>query len=479
MKNTFYITTTLPYVNSDPHIGHAVEFVRADSIARYKRLAGYDVFFNTGTDEHGLKVYRKAIETGKEPQSFVNEYTGRFKKFCTALNVSYDNFIRTTDEHHIKAAQEFWKQCDKNGYIYKKVYSVKYCVGCELEKTESDLVDGKCPLHPNQELELLEEENYFFKFSAFQKKLLELYEKKPDFVLQESRMKEIKKFVEQGLQDFSISRLKEKMPWGIPVPGDEDHVMYVWFDALVNYISAVGWPDDMDKFNKWWPAIQIAGKDNLRQQSAMWQAMLMSVNLSPSEKILINGFILMGGQKMSKSAGNIIDPMALITEYGADAVRYYLLREVSQFEDGDITVEKFKEAYNANLANGLGNLASRILKMSESAGVKPGLPDKKEIFEDEKIKNLFEKHLDNYRINETINGIWDEISETDKYIQDKKPFNLIKINESEAKKIIGELIIKLWRIATMLEIFLPESAEKIQKMIRENKMPEQPLFPRK
>jgi methionyl-tRNA synthetase len=339
-----------------------------------------------------------------------------------------------------------------------------------LEKTESELVDGKCPDHPNLKIEILEEENYFFKFSAFQKQLLELYKKNPAFVVPETRMKEIKNFVEAGLQDFSISRLKEKMPWGIPVPGDENHVMYVWFDALVNYISAVGWPSDTDKFNKWWPAVQIAGKDNLRQQSAMWQAMLMSVNLPPSEKILINGFILSNGQKMSKSAGNAVDPMAFTEKYGTDAVRYYLSREVSQFEDSDMTAEKFEEAYNANLANGLGNLASRILKMSETYEVKPELPKETE--------NFIGDFMENYRINEAIDGIWNKISETDKYIQDKKPFSLIKTDEAEAKKIIGELVIKLWNIAVNLEIFLPETAQKIQKCVRENKMPETPLFPR-
>jgi len=474
MRNTFYITTTLPYVNSDPHIGHAVEFVRADAIARYKRAKGFEVFFNTGTDEHGLKVYRKAVENNEDPKLFADKYSSRFKNFCSKFDISYDNFIRTTDESHIKTAQEFWKRCDENGYIFKKKYSVKYCVGCELEKTESELVDGKCPEHPNLEPELLEEENYFFKFSAFQEKLLELYKNNPNFVLPEKRMKEITKFAEQGLQDFSISRLAEKMPWGIPVPGDESQVMYVWFDALTNYISAVGWPENSEKFNKWWPAVQIAGKDNLRQQSAMWQAMLMSVGLPPSENILINGFILAGGQKMSKSLGNTIDPVELAEKYGVDAVRYYLLREVSQFEDGDITPERFEETYNANLANGLGNLASRILKMSEAYGVKPNLPDKKGFG---RLNGVFES-MEKYRINEAIDGIWNEISKADKYIQDKKPFSIVKTNEAEAREIIKELVLQLWDIAIALEIFLPKTAQKIQKCIQENKMPENPLFPR-
>lgn len=253
MDKKFYITTTLPYVNADPHIGFAMEIVYADIMARYRKELGDEVFFNTGTDEHGLKIYRKAVDEGKAPQAYADEYAEKFRNLKKALNLSDDlNFIRTTDEHHKKAAQEFWKLCEKNGDIYKDTYKTKYCVGCELEKTDSELVDGKCPIHPNLEIEIIEEENYFFKFSKYQKPLAELYEKNPEFVLPESRLKEIRNFVKAGLEDFSISRLKEKMPWGIPVPGDEKHVMYVWFDALINYISTLGWPENTEKFEEFW-----------------------------------------------------------------------------------------------------------------------------------------------------------------------------------------------------------------------------------
>ncbi|MFC1721155.1 methionine--tRNA ligase, partial [Patescibacteria group bacterium] len=364
MKN-FYLTTTLPYVNADPHIGFALEIVHADIIARYRRLLGEEVFFNFGTDEHGQKVYQEALKAGKTPQEYVDGYAAKFDELKKALNLSYNNFIRTTDPCHIAAAQEFWKKCDANGDIYKKQYKAKYCVGCELEKTDSELVDGCCPLHPGKELEIREEENYFFKFSKYQDKLLELYKSNPDFVLPDFRFNEIKRFVEGGLQDFSISRLKDKMPWGVPVPGDDEHVMYVWFDALVNYVSAIGWPDDMEKFEKWWPVVQVAGKDNLRQQSAMWQAMLMSVDLPTSKQVVIHGFVTSDGKKMSKSVGNVINPFDIVNEYGTDALRYYIAREFSPFEDSDITMEKFNVAYNANLANGIGNLASRIMKMAE------------------------------------------------------------------------------------------------------------------
>ena len=324
-KNNFYITTTLPYINAEPHIGHAGEFVQADVLARFHRELGDEVFFNTGTDEHGLKIYQKAEELVINIQEYCDKLAKTFMDMKETLNLSFDSFVRTTDEHHIKAAQEFWKKCEASGDIYKKMYKVKYCVGCELEKTDSELVDEKCPLHPNQDIECIEEENYFFRFSKYQKPLLDLYEKNPDFVKPAKRFNEIKAFVERGLEDFSISRVKEKMPWGIEVPGDSDHVMYVWFDALVNYVSAIGWPDDTNKFEKWWPAIQICGKDNLRQQSAMWQSMLMSAGMENSKQIFIRGFITTNGEKMSKSLGNFIGAKEMVEKFGVDGTRYLLL----------------------------------------------------------------------------------------------------------------------------------------------------------
>ena len=317
----FYITTTLPYVNAAPHIGFALEIVQADVVARWKRLMGHEVIFNTGTDEHGLKIYKNALEEKKDPQAYVDENAAKFDSLKKGLNLSYTHFIRTTDPEHMKAAQEFWKRCDSARDIEKKVYRVNYCVGCELEKTDSELTDGKCPIHPNLTLEAREEENYFFKFSKYGEKLLALYKDHPDFVLPATRLKEIETFVQGGLADFSISRLKSKMPWGVPVPGDETQVMYVWFDALINYISTLGWPKSGSDFETFWPGLQIAGKDNLRQQSAMWQAMLLSAGLPPSKQIIIHGFITSGGQKMSKSLGNVIDPFEIVQTYGTDALR--------------------------------------------------------------------------------------------------------------------------------------------------------------
>jgi len=310
-KKTFYITTTAPYVNADPHIGFALEIVQADVLARFNRLIGAKVAFGFGTDEHGLKIYRKALEAKKDPLQYCKEFSSRFDDLKKTLNLSTTHFIRTTDEAHMKAAQELWRRCFKNGDIYKKNYKTKYCVGCELEKTDSELNAGKCPIHPNLVIEIIEEENYFFKFSKYQKRLLQLYEDHPDFVVPDYRLDEIEAFVKSGLEDFSVSRLKNKMPWGVPVPDDPDHVMYVWFDALVFYISTLGWPDEKGDYSIFWPGMQVAGKDNLRQQSAIWQAMLMSAGLPNSTQIFIHGFITSNGQKMSKSLGNVVDPFNL------------------------------------------------------------------------------------------------------------------------------------------------------------------------
>lgn len=491
----FYITTTLPYVNAEAHLGHALEFIRADSVARWKKLSGYDVFFNTGTDEHGLKIFQKAAQANIPTQAFVDAMTAKFKELLPILGISPDvNFIRTTDEHHMKAAQEFWRVVEKNGYIYKKNYSVKYCIGCELEKTESELVDGKCPLHPLQEIELINEENYFFKFSAFGKKLLDLYEK-PSFVIPESRQKEIRTFVERGLEDFSVSRLKSKMPWGISVPDDEEQVMYVWFDALVNYVSAIGWPDDVIAgkdgskpvkipgiFEKWsvqtGGMIQYCGKDNLRQQSAMWQAMLMAAGLPTSKTVIVDGFVTGdGGVKMSKSLGNSVDPIALVKEFGTDAMRYYCLRELQPFEDSPCTAERFKDSYNANLANGLGNLVSRIMKMAETSGIRitPGI---KVVF-----PAGYEAGFSEYNLKKSMDSIWDIIAESDKLIQVKQPFKLVKsvdqADKSEGEACISALLGNIYTVGVALKPFMPDTAAMILECVENNKMPSSPLFLRK
>lgn len=478
-KKTFYLTTTLPYVNAPLHMGHALEFVRADVIARYKKLLGYDVYFNTGTDEHGMKIYEKAIENNLTPQEFVDQSFEIFKEQLKIFGIVDDvHFVRTTDKNHEKAAQEFWKRVSDNGFIYKKTYQSKYCVGCESEKTDSELVNGECPLHPGKELQLIDEENYFFKYSALGDKLLEFYDKNPNFVIPEFRLNEIKNFVKSGLQDFSISRLKEKMPWGIPVPGDDTQVMYVWFDALVNYISTLGWPTREGNFEKYWvngTPTQYCGKDNTRFQSAMWQAMLIAAGVENSSQIVVNGFITgEGGIRMSKTLGNVVDPRDIVSEYGTDALRYFLLREVGSFEDSPFTLERFKEAYNSGLANGLGNLTSRILTMSSNYGVK--------LSKEELNKNIWEEQnsdLESFDINHYINTIWSKLRGLDEYIQQTEPFKEIKINEDEAKNDVWKVLSMLCFLSKAIEPLLPETSLKIQELIKANKKPETPLFIRK
>ncbi|MBU4482402.1 methionine--tRNA ligase [Patescibacteria group bacterium] len=481
MSNKFYITTTLPYVNAEPHIGFALEIVQADAIARYHRQKGDEVFFNTGTDEHGLKIYRAAIEQKKDPQEYCDEYAAKFDDLKKALNLSYDNFIRTTDKHHIKAAQEFWKRCFDKGDIYKKNYKIKYCVGCELEKTESELKNNKCPIHPNLDLEIIEEENYFFKYSNYKDKLLELYKNNSDFVIPNFRLTEIKKFTERGLEDFSISRLKEKMPWGVPVPNDDKHVMYVWFDALINYISCLGWPNDLEKFNQYWPGVQVAGKDNLRQQSSMWQAMLLSAGLETSKQILIHGFINSGGQKMSKSLGNVIDPFELVKKYGTDALRYYLLAEITPFEDGNFTIQKFEQKYNADLANGLGNLVARVSNLLEKNKIEINLchPESRRIAGrwDPVFKKTFNIKMQEYKFNEALEILWKKLRKCDEIITKKQPWKLE--NKLEIKNILEPIAQLILNVAELLLPFMPDIAERLiaqftEKQIKKSEI----LFPR-
>lgn len=475
-KDNFYITTTLPYVNAKPHIGFAMEVIRADAIARFMRKVGKNVFFNTGTDEHGVKIFLKAQEEGITAQQLVDQNAQLYKDLMTRLTISNDAFIRTTDEVHIKSAQLFWNACKENGYIEKRTYSGLYCRGCELFKTERDLVDGKCIDHPATPLEEISEENYFFLYSKFAERLLELYEQK-DFVIPEFRLNEIKNQIKEGLEDFSISRVKEKMQWGIPVPKDDSQVMYVWFDALVNYISTIGWPHNMELFNTFWnpdisTMVQICGKDNLRQQSAMWQAMLASVGLPATSHIIINGFITVDGQKMSKSLGNVIDPLEIVDQYGVDALRYFVIRELSPHEDGDFNSERFKEAYNANLANGIGNLTNRILKMAQDNILKEDVV-LSEVLPQEYIDKMSE--LNFHKASEIA---WNYISELDKYIQQTEPFKLVKTNPEEGKKIIAELVLKLYTIAHMVEPFIPHASWQILEAIQGHKKPETPVFNR-
>jgi methionyl-tRNA synthetase len=486
----FYITTTLPYVNADPHIGFAAEIIKADVIARWQRLLGNEVFFNTGTDEHGQKIYEKAKEAGIDPQTYCDGYAAKFRSLKELLNLSVTNFIRTTDEKHIQAAQAFWKLCEKNGDIYKKNYKVKYCVGCELEKTDSELVNGCCPLHPNKELEQIEEENYFFRFSKYQQPLLDLYKDNPDFVKPDWRYNEIKSFVERGLEDFSISRLAAKMPWGIPVPGDDTQVMYVWFDALVNYISCLDWPADETKFKELWPGLQVCGKDNLRQQSAMWQAMLMSAGLPNSKQVLVFGFISLNGQKISKSTGNVVYPADMVNKYGLDATRYFLLKEIKTFADSDFSFAKMDLLYTADLANGLGNLAARVSTLLEKNLIETDLKDPDDMtvsINDQVVQEGdtgfakmyldFSLKMQDYAFDEALGVLWKKVTECDLTLSDKKPWKME--DKAEIKKVLEPIAQEILNVAYLLQPFMPDTAGKIVKQYSEPQIRKgEILFPR-
>lgn len=459
-------------------MGHALELIRADIIARASTLSGHDVFFNTGTDEHGVKIFQAAEASGMSPQEFVDKGFATFQDQVKQFGITEQvHFARTTNENHQTAAQEFWKRVQDNGFIYKGIYRTKYCVGCEDSKTDSELVNDECPLHPGKELVSLDEENYFFQYSAFTEKLLAFYEEHPHFVIPDFRFNEIREFVKRGLEDFSISRAKEKMPWGIPVPGDDSQVMYVWFDALTNYISTLGWPKNEGAFEKYWTLgnpTQYCGKDNNRFQSAMWQAMLMAAGLPNSSQIVINGFIMGGGGvRMSKTVGNVVDPRDIVSEFGMDALRLFMAKEISPFEDSPFTRERFLEAYNAHLANGLGNLVSRTMNMVVTYDVDISNITFPEFSE---IKN---PAYDSFEINKVADDIWKEIGDLDLFIADQAPFKKVKIDEAAAHDDLRHVTQGLARISVLLQPIMPETAATIAELIKEKKKPENPLFLRK
>ena len=471
-----YITTTLPYVNADPHAGFALEFVQADALARYYRLMGDDVFFNTGTDEHGQKIAEKADAAGQSRQEYVDHYAAQFDKLKDALNLSYDKFIRTTDPAHEAAAQEMWRRCAANGDIDKKLYKGLYCVGDEMFLRESDLVNGRCPNHPNIEPQEIEEENYYFKLSNYEDYLLE-YLQDESTIMPEWQRQWALEFVKGGLGDLSISRPKTRLDWGIPVPDDDEHVMYVWFDALTNYISTLGWPGDAEgNFKKYWEdgeTLQLAGKDQVRFQSIIWQAMLKSAGVKATDHVFYHGFINSGGQKMSKSIGNVISPYEMVEKYGTDATRYMLLRHVHPFDDSDITWERMDEWYTANLVNGLGNLVARVMKMSEDNQVVT-------LFTETDAKHHMEQiagDVAGYNFMNVLNTVWLKIARADEKITSEQPFKVVKDNPAVGKAIIQELVLEVHHIAQLLKPFMPDTAKEVENAVLANKKPEN-LFPR-
>ncbi len=479
MREPYYLTTTIPYVNAAPHIGFALELVQADALVRAKRLRGHETLFNMGSDEHGVKILRAAEKAGVTPQAYVDEYAAKFQALRQALDVDWDRFIRTTDDHHVRAAQAFWDRCAAAGDIYKKAYRMRYCVGCELEKTDSELVDGFCPLHPTTPIEEIEEENYFFRFSRYQDRLLALYDGTPGFVVPAHRLAEIRSFVASGLNDFSISRRADKMPWGVPVPNDPDHVMYVWFDALVNYISTLGWPDGPE-YGRFWPGVQVAGKDQVRFQAAMWQAMLLSAGLPNSRQIFIHGFITgAGGQKMSKSLGNVIDPYEAVSRYGTDSVRWFLLAEIHPTEDSEFSWERFEHAYAGHLAKGLGNFVARTLAMAAKAGVRLGArPDAETFWRDDSRAQEVAALLDAYSFNDAMARVWDEVRAGDKFIQENEPYKTIATDPEKARRDLEDVLGRLWAVGALLAPFMPNTSAAILGAVAAGETLPAPLFPR-
>lgn len=474
-----YLTTTLPYVNSDPHIGHALELVQADALVRFWKLQGDEVFFNTGTDEHGQKIFEAATKAGREIQEYVDHYAHEFKKLNATLGLSADlHFIRTTDEHHVEAAQEMWRRCAAKGDIYKKEFEGLYCIGCEKYLTQKEIADGKCLIHGTVP-QLLKEENYFFRLSNYQK-ALEQYLSKEGVVIPEWRRQEGLNFVREGLEDFSISRDKSRLSWGVSVPDDESQVMYVWFDALTNYISTLGWPEDAEgNFKKFWEEgeiLQVAGKDQVRFQSIMWQAMLMSAEIKNTDRVFYHGFINSGGQKMSKSIGNVISPYDLVKKYGTDATRYLLLRHVHATEDSDVTWEKLDEWYTAHLTNGLGNLVARVMQMATTYFSSPI-----EITSETEVDTDIAARLQEFGYGHALDAVWERIGHNDALITLQKPFTGVKSDDQkirdEALSLIKKLVRELDSIATELAPFMPDASRKIKDAVSTHRKPEN-LFPR-
>jgi len=477
--NKYYITTAIPYVNAAPHIGFALETIQADTIARYHRLLGEDVYFSSGSDENSLKNVQAAEAENIPTQQLVDKYAKKFQDLKETLDLSYDVFNRTATENHFKGAQKLWISCKKED-LYKKTYTGLYCVGCEEFYTEEELVERHCPEHPNIIPDQVSEENYFFKLTNYQTQLEELITSSKLDIIPDTRKNEVLSFIKQGLKDFSISRSKERAKnWGVPVPGDESQVMYVWFDALVTYLTALGYGNNEELFNKYWTKdtqkIHVLGKGIIRFHAVYWIAMLLSVNFPLPNTEFVHGYITVNGQKISKSLGNTIDPFELVEKYGADAVRYYLLREILSYGDGDFSEKKFKELYNANLANGLGNLISRIAKLCEQNNIE-AFPGSSVWCAD------LEKYMAEFKFNEAIAVIWQLITEADKKINEEKPWQL---KGEKLKKVLKDYVKRIQAIAFNLRPFLPETAQKIEEQFSPIKSgfsgkikSSEPLFPR-
>lgn len=459
----YYVTTSIPYVNGEPHIGHALEFLLADVLARTARARKQNTLYSTGTDEHGGKIAEKAGELGLKPQDFADQMSQKFRDLQKQLNISNDRFIRTTDKGHEQRAQIIWKSLEKD--IYKGAYEGWYCTGCEAFVTEAIAKENKgvCPNH-NKPYEKIKEENYFFKLSTYSPKILEAIKSGTFRVLPDSRRNEILSVLKEGLEDISISRPKDKISWGIPVPGDDSQVMYVWFEALMNYLTVLGYPEHED-FKTYWPAnVQVIGKDIIRFHAAIWPGMLLGLGLPLPKSLYVHGFITVDGKKMSKSLGNVIPPSEIIGKYGTDAFRYFFLRHIPSYDDGDFSWEKLEAAYNNELANELGNAVQRTAAMIQKyqdglvGDVKPAQHDTAQ----------YEKAIDDCKFDRALDEVWEQVRGLNQYIDEQKPWEIAKSDDKEhLKEVLAYQAGCLLEIAELLEPFLPETAVKIRHVFEE------------
>lgn len=469
--NKFYLTTAIPYVNGKPHIGHTLEYFQADTVRRYHELLGDSTLLLSGADENALKNVQAAEKEGLPTQEYLDKYSSVWKDTYDLVGVHLDVFQRGSDKtKHWPGVQKLWKLCEANGDIYKKSYSGLYCVGCEAYKTEDELVEGLCPVHKKAPEEVAEE-NYFFRLSKYQDQLLKLIESDTLKIIPENKRAESLSFIKRGLEDFSISRSKERARGvGVPVPEDPNQVIYVWFDALNIYMTGIGFGWDEEKWEKWWPAdLHIIGKDINRFHTVYWPAMLLSAKLPLPKSILIHGFVnARGGEKFSKSLGNAPDPQEVIAKYGLEPLRYFLLSQTPIDSDSEFTPERFEEVYNANLANGLGNLLSRVAKLAENHNIEFN-------FGNPKFYPEVEAKLAEYKFSEALQIIWNKIAQADKTLSEDKPWAKEK---EEALKIIQDLLGEIYTIAYNLQPFLPETSKKILSQLSGKIKGQAPLFPR-
>lgn len=470
MSDKFYITTTLPYVNADPHIGHTLEFIQADVIARFHRQEkGSDnVFFNIGTDEHGLKMYTKAQDSGQTPQEYVDHFAGRWQQFADQFKISYDSFYRTSDKSHHEAAQEFWRRSLANGDIYKKKYEGLYCVGHEAFITEKELVDGKCPEHQTEPI-VHSEENYFFKLSKYKDVLLEYYEQNPEVVKPAHKLNELRNWIE-SMDDISISRLKENLPWGIEVPDDPAQVFYVWFDALTNYVNTIGFPEDEERLDAWWPGVQIFGPDNLRFQAAIWQGMLASVGLPFTRMFLCHGMVLAeDGTKMSKTIGNVVSPFDQAEKWGIEAVRYYMISGITTFGNSAYKEADLVASYNSHLADNFGNLLNRVIHLAGKREAEINNHDAVEAdfvaqvsgFQD-KVRSAYGE----FQLQEAAFTINELATWGNKYIDEQQPWSK-DLTDEQAGVILNNLSYLLQVVIDLYAPIIPDACERAAEALGE------------